>query len=224
MMLTPIINMQQVNVMRLETKVLKSITLNVSVGEFVYLIGKTGVGKSSFLKALYGELEVNGYKAEVAEYNLLNLKYKDVPKLRRNLGIVFQEINLLPDRNVFDNLSFVLKSINWNDAKKIENKILEVLYHVNLMDKVISMPYQLSGGEQQRIAIARALLNNPALIIADEPTGNLDPESADEIIVLLRKLNKEKQCTVLMATHDTRLLERYPSRVLVCENNTISSY
>lgn len=215
--------MQQVDVMRLNTKVLKNITLNVSVGEFVYLIGKTGMGKSSFLKALYGELEVEGYKAEVAEYNLLNLKYKDVPKLRRSLGIVFQEINLLPDRNVFDNLSFVLKSINWTDAKKIENKILEVLYHVNLMDKVDSMPYQLSGGEQQRIAIARALLNDPVLIIADEPTGNLDPESADEIITLLRKLNKEKQCTILMATHDTRLLDRYPSRVLVCENNTINN-
>lgn len=222
-MLTSIISMQQVDVMRLNTKVLKNITLNVSVGEFVYLIGKTGMGKSSFLKALYGELEVEGYKAEVAEYNLLNLKYKDVPKLRRSLGIVFQEINLLPDRNVFDNLSFVLKSINWTDAKKIENKILEVLYHVNLMDKVDSMPYQLSGGEQQRIAIARALLNDPVLIIADEPTGNLDPESADEIITLLRKLNKEKQCTILMATHDTRLLDRYPSRVLVCENNTINN-
>lgn len=222
-MLTSIISMQQVDVMRQKTKVLKNITLNVSVGEFVYLIGKTGVGKSSFLKALYGELEVEGYKAEVAEYNLLSLKYKDVPKLRRSLGIVFQEINLLPDRNVFDNLSFVLKSINWTDAKKIENKILEVLYHVNLMDKVDSMPYQLSGGEQQRIAIARALLNDPLLIIADEPTGNLDPESADEIINLLRKLNKEKQCTILMATHDTRLLDHYPSRVLVCENNTINN-
>lgn len=222
-MLTSIISMQQVDVMRQKTKVLKNITLNVSVGEFVYLIGKTGVGKSSFLKALYGELEVEGYKAEVAEYDLLSLKYKDVPKLRRSLGIVFQEINLLPDRNVFDNLSFVLKSINWTDAKKIENKILEVLYHVNLMDKVDSMPYQLSGGEQQRIAIARALLNDPVLIIADEPTGNLDPESADEIITLLRKLNKEKQCTILMATHDTRLLDRYPSRVLVCENNTINN-
>ncbi|HNA40252.1 MAG TPA: ATP-binding cassette domain-containing protein, partial [Chitinophagales bacterium] len=194
----------------------------VRKGDFVYLIGRTGSGKSSLLKTLYGDLEFEHGEADVCGYNLKTLKKSDIPYLRRRLGIVFQDFQLLSDRNVFDNLDFVLRAIGWKDANKIKTTIEESLEMVKLTDKLKKLPNQLSGGEQQRVVIARALLNHPELILADEPTGNLDPETTDEIMSLFYSIFKATQTPMVFATHNYQLIEQYPGIIYMCAYNSIS--
>jgi cell division transport system ATP-binding protein len=196
--------------------VLTDVNLEVNRGDFFYLIGSTGSGKSSLLKTLYGELPLTKGKGIVVDFNLRRLKPKQIPFLRRKLGIVFQDFQLLNDRSVFDNLKFVLKATGWRDKQKIQNQIDKVLSQVGMLEKMHRLPHQLSGGEQQRVAIARALLNDPELILADEPTGNLDPETSKDIMNLLINLNKKGQ-TVVMATHDYALIYQFPSTTYKCE-------
>jgi cell division transport system ATP-binding protein len=197
--------------------ILSDVNINISRSEFVYLIGKTGTGKSSLLKTLYGELPLKEGKANVAGFDLKDLTWKTVPFLRRNIGIVFQDFQLLTDRNVHDNLKFVLNATGWKDEKLIEDKIEDVLGKVGLKTKGFKFPYELSGGEQQRVDIARALLNSPKLILADEPTGNLDPETTEEIMNLLFQISKEFGTAIVMATHDYMVINKYPARVLKTE-------
>lgn len=204
-----------------DQQVLSSVNMEIREGEFIYLVGKTGSGKSSLLKALYGAVPITSGKGTVAGFSLDDLNRKSIPHLRRKLGIVFQEFNLLPDRSVFENLKFVLKATQWKEKKAIDLRIMNVLESVDLASKRDVMPHQLSGGEQQRVAIGRALLNNPQLIIADEPTGNLDPETSDDILLLLRRLVNEQKVTVLLATHDYRMLEHFPGRIIRCVNGMI---
>lgn len=194
--------------------ILGNVEFEVKKGEFVYLIGRTGSGKSSLLKTLYGNLPLKEGTGRVAGFDLNQLNWKTVPHLRRNLGIVFQDFQLLGDRNVHDNLEFVLKSTGWKDKTLIEEKIESVLNRVNLKAKGFKMIYEMSGGEQQRVDIARSLLNNPKLILADEPTGNLDPETADMIMKILIEICKDYNTSVVMATHDYSLLQKYPARVV----------
>ena len=189
-------------------------------GDFVYLIGKTGSGKSSFMKTLYGDLALTEGEGEIVEFNLKSLKENDIPYLRRKLGIVFQDFKLLPDRTVNNNFEFVLKATGWTDETKIKERIETVLSKVDMVTKGFKFPHELSGGEQQRIAIARALLNDPELILADEPTGNLDPQTSMEVMEVLREINKNGN-TILMATHDYALLLKYPSKTLKCDQNKI---
>lgn len=189
--------------------VLADVTVSIEKGEFVYLIGKTGTGKSSFMKTLYGDLPLQKGQGQIVGYDLATLKEKDIPFLRRKLGVVFQDFKLLNDRTVHNNLYFVLTATGWKDKREMENKISEVLAKVDMKTKAFKYPYQLSGGEQQRIAIARALLNDPELILADEPTGNLDPQTSVEVMEVLREINKNGN-TILMATHDYALLLKYP--------------
>jgi len=200
--------------------VLTGINLEVKRGDFFYLIGSTGSGKSSLLKTLYGELPLTKGKGNVVGYNLRKLKTKQIPYLRRKLGIVFQDFQLLNDRNVYDNLLFVLKATGWKGKIKMKNRIETVLNQVGMLEKVKSFPHQLSGGEQQRVSIARALLNNPELILADEPTGNLDPETSNEIMKVLKQLNEKGQ-TVIMATHDYALIYQFPSTTYKCESGKL---
>ncbi len=190
--------------------------MTISQGEFAYLIGKTGSGKSSLLKVLYGALPLKEGKGEVAGFDLLQLDRKKTPFLRRKLGVVFQDFNLLSDRNVDQNLRFVLSATGWKNEQDIRRRIEEVLAKVSLSDKLYSMPHELSGGEQQRVVIARALLNQPELIIADEPTGNLDPDTSDEILQLLRRLAQVNNTAILVATHDYRIIENFPARIIRC--------
>ncbi|NRB63443.1 MAG: ATP-binding cassette domain-containing protein [Saprospiraceae bacterium] len=204
-----------------DQQVLSSVNMEIREGEFIYLVGKTGSGKSSLLKALYGAVPITSGKGTVAGFSLDDLNRKSIPHLRRKLGIVFQEFNLLPDRSIFENLKFVLKATQWKEKKAIDLRIMNVLESVDLASKRDVMPHQLSGGEQQRVAIGRALLNNPQLIIADEPTGNLDPETSDDILLLLRRLVNEQKVTVLLATHDYRMLEHFPGRIIRCVNGMI---
>lgn len=201
--------------------VLQNVNFNVAPGEFIYLIGRTGSGKSSLLKTLYAALPLAAGKGMVADYDLHLLNRKTIPLLRRQLGMVFQDFNLLEDRNVEKNLDFVLRATNWSGKKKKQARIDEVLAMVDLVGKNKSMPHELSGGERQRVAIGRALLNNPRLIIADEPTGNLDPETGDDIMLLLRKLASEHNTAVLFATHDYRILENFPARIVRCHNGRV---
>ncbi|MBB6680274.1 ATP-binding cassette domain-containing protein [Aequorivita sp. 609] len=200
--------------------VLSDVTVSVDKGEFVYLIGKTGTGKSSFMKTLYGDLPLKEGQGDIVGYDLATLKEKDIPFLRRKLGVVFQDFKLLNDRTVNANLHFVLTATGWKDKAAMENRINEVLDKVGMKTKAFKYPYQLSGGEQQRIAIARALLNDPELILADEPTGNLDPQTSVEVMEVLREINKNGN-TILMATHDYALLLKYPSKTLKCDENQI---
>lgn len=200
--------------------VLSDVSVSVEKGEFVYLIGKTGTGKSSFMKTLYGDLPLQEGEGNIVGYDLATLKEKDIPFLRRKLGVVFQDFKLLNDRTVRDNLNFVLTATGWKDKPAMENKINEVLAKVDMKTKAFKYPYQLSGGEQQRVAIARALLNDPELILADEPTGNLDPQTSVEVMEVLREINKNGN-TILMATHDYALLLKYPSKTLKCDENQI---
>ncbi len=196
--------------------VLTQVNFEVKRGDFVYLIGSTGSGKSSLLKTLYGELPLENGTGTVVDFKLRQLKPKQIPYLRRRLGIVFQDFQLLNDRNIFENLKFVLKATGWKDRLKIKQQIEKVLTQVGMLGKINRLPHQLSGGEQQRIAIARALLNEPELILADEPTGNLDPETSKGIINLLKQLNEKGQ-TVIMATHDYALIYQYPSTTFKCD-------
>ncbi len=201
--------------------VLNGVSLQVAQGEFVYLIGKTGSGKSSLMKALYGDLRLDQGTGRVAGYDLNALKTKDIPYLRRKLGIVFQDFQLLTDRSVTDNLLFVMKATGWKDERAMHQKADDVLSKVGLQTKGFRMPHELSGGEQQRVSIARALLNDPELILADEPTGNLDPDTSDDIMQLLIRLNRELNTAVLMATHNYYIIEKFPARIIRCSNGTI---
>ncbi|MFM7021706.1 MAG: cell division ATP-binding protein FtsE [Flavobacteriales bacterium] len=215
-----LISINNVDVFQRDQKVLENISLSINEGEFVYFIGKTGSGKSSILKMLYAELELKEGEATILNFSLKKIKHKNVPLLRRQLGIVFQDFQLLNDRTIHDNLLFVLTATGWNDKKEIETRIKEVLWEVNLIDKDNKYPHQLSGGEQQRVSIARALLNRPKIILADEPTGNLDPETAEGILKLLFNINKEGT-TVVMATHDHNLIKNFPTRTIRFDNQKI---
>lgn len=194
--------------------ILQNINLNIGEGEFTYLIGKTGSGKSSLLKTLYAALPLEHGSGEVSGFDLRNITRRNVHELRRKLGIVFQDFNLLTDRNVQENLLFVLRATGWDDSAAMDKRVGEVLNEVGLASKRLSMPFELSGGEQQRIVIARALLNKPLLLLADEPTGNLDPETSDDILTLMRNLAKQHNTAVLCATHDYRILQNFPARII----------
>jgi cell division transport system ATP-binding protein len=200
--------------------ILSDVNLEVNQGEFIYVIGKTGSGKSSLLKTLYADLELREGAGHIVDFDLATLKEDDIPFLRRKIGIVFQDFKLLPDRTVKDNMLFVLKATGWTDTSEMLQKIDEVLDKVGMKDFTNKMPHQLSGGEQQRVAIARALLNDPELILADEPTGNLDPQTSAEVLEVLRKINANGK-TVLMSTHDYALLVKFPSKTLKCEDAKI---
>ena len=211
-----IVNLKDVAVFQKDSMVLNDITLEVKKGEFVYLIGKTGSGKSSLMKTLYADLPHLEGHGRIVGFNLKTLEEKDIPFLRRKLGIVFQDFKLLPDRNINRNLMFVLKATGWKDPAKMDAQIEDVLDKVGMKTKGFKFPHELSGGEQQRIAIARALLNDPELILADEPTGNLDPQTSVEVMKVLQEINKTGR-TILMATHDYALLLKYPSKTLKCD-------
>ncbi len=203
-----------------DSLILSDVNFTIDKGEFIYLVGKTGSGKSSLLQTMYADIPLKEGEASVVGYNLSKIKEKEVPYLRRKLGIVFQDFQLLTDRSVTENLFFVLKATGWKDKKKMEKRAIEVLDKVGLGTKGYKMPHQLSGGEQQRIAIARALLNDPDLILADEPTGNLDPETSKGLMELLMEISKSGR-SILMATHDYKLFEKFPSRTLKCENGKV---
>lgn len=220
MSLDSIIKLEKISIFQKHNLVLSNVNLNIDKGEFVYLVGKTGSGKSSLLKTLYGDLTLNEGSAMVAGFDLKKLKRKEIPFLRRKLGIVFQDFQLLTDRTVNDNLTFVLKATGWKNKDEMQKRIQEVLEKVNLATKGFKMPHELSGGEQQRIAIARALLNNPELILADEPTGNLDPETSEDIMKLLIDISKNGRA-VLIATHDIMMFQKFPSRTLKCESGKV---
>lgn len=216
-----VISLSNANIYQEEALILNGVDLSVKPGEFVYLIGKTGSGKSSLLKTLYADIPLTKGEGRINEFDLIKLKDKQIPLLRRGIGIVFQDFELLMDRSVFENLSFVLEATGWTDKKKIKSRIEEVLNQVGLKTKHYKMPHELSGGEQQRVVIARALLNDPPLILADEPTGNLDPDTSDIIMNLLFKINRELDTAVLMATHNYTIIEKYPSRIIKCVDGAL---
>ena len=220
-MAEPIVELRNVNVYQSNNLILENVNIVVNKAEFVYLVGKTGTGKSSLLKTMYGDLTMREGEGTVAGFNLRDMTWKKVPYLRRNLGVVFQDFQLLTDRNVVDNLKFVLKATGWKDEKLMNEKINDVLDKVGLKSKGFKMPFEMSGGEQQRVDIARALLNSPKLILADEPTGNLDPETADELMQLLFQISKEYGTTVIMATHDYRVVNKYPARTIRTEHGKV---
>ncbi len=220
-MAEPIIELSHVNIYQGNNLILQDVNLTVNKGEFVYLVGKTGTGKSSLLKTLYGELTLTEGEGTVAGFALRTLDWKKVPYLRRTLGVVFQDFQLLTDRNVNNNLKFVLKATGWTDEKLMDEKILDVLDKVGLKAKGFKMPFELSGGEQQRVDIARALLNSPKLILADEPTGNLDPETSDEIMNLLFLIPKAFHHTLVMATHDYIVVQKFPARTIKTERGKV---
>jgi cell division transport system ATP-binding protein len=216
-----LIDYKNVEIHRKEHVVLKDVTFKVSGGEMVYLVGKVGSGKSSLLKTMYADVPIKNGTAYVLEYDMNKIKRREVPYLRRRLGIVFQDFQLLTDRSVYSNLEFVLKSTGMTSASERDERIEHVLQEVGLTNKSYKMPHELSGGEQQRVVIARALLNNPDLILADEPTGNLDPETGEQIFNLLNSIAKNGT-SVLLATHNHSLIDRFPGRVLLCEDKHLS--
>ena len=214
------INYRNVEIRQQEMIVLEEVDLKIQPGEFVYLIGKVGSGKSSLLKTMYGELDIHSGDAEVLGYDMTHIRRKQIPALRKRIGIVFQDFQLLTDRNIRNNLDFVLKATGWNDKRHRQQRIAEVLEQVGMSTKGYKMPHELSGGEQQRIVIARAILNTPDIILADEPTGNLDPETGRQIVELLRNICAQGS-TVIMTTHNLQLLEEFPGKVFRCENHRI---
>ncbi|MDR0792997.1 MAG: ATP-binding cassette domain-containing protein [Chitinophagaceae bacterium] len=216
-----VVSVSNANIYQGNSLILQDVNFKVHKGEFVYLVGKTGTGKSSLLKTLYGELPLKEGEATVAGFDIKGMNWKKVPFLRRNLGMVFQDFNLLTDRNVYENLRFVLRATGWKDKQEIEEKINNVLEKVGLNSKSFKMPYEMSGGEQQRVDIARALLNSPQIILADEPTGNLDPDTSDEIMQLLRQISKDSGSAIIMATHDFIVINKYPSRMLCAERGKV---
>lgn len=215
-----ILKLEKASIFQRENLVLSEVNVAIKKGEFVYLIGKTGTGKSSFMKTLYGDLPLREGEGSIVGFDLKKLKDSQIPYLRRKLGVVFQDFKLLNDRNVSENLLFVLKATGWKDKSKMNERVDEVLTKVGMKTKNFKFPYQLSGGEQQRIAIARALLNNPELILADEPTGNLDPQTSVEVMEVLQQINQNGN-TILMATHDYAMLLKYPSKTLKCDGQKI---
>ncbi|MDE6643306.1 MAG: ATP-binding cassette domain-containing protein [Muribaculaceae bacterium] len=215
-----IITYNDVEILRNEVVVLRHVNLEIQSGEFVYLIGKVGSGKSSLMKSMYAEVPVAGGTAEVLDYDLNKIKRKEIPYLRRKIGIVFQDFQLLTDRSVYENLKFVLEATGWKSREEMDSRIDEVLKEVGMVTKAYKMPHELSGGEQQRIVIARALLNKPELILADEPTGNLDPATSEQIVESLHEISK-RGTTVVMATHNLQIVQRYPGRVVTCEDKQV---
>ncbi len=215
-----IVSFSDANIKQNGKTVLRDVSIDVPEGSFVFLIGRTGSGKSSLIKTIYGDLELAGGLGSVGEFDLTRLKSKQIPSLRRSLGVVFQDFKLLPDRNIYENLKFVLKATGWRDKNKINQRIDEVLKMVGITINKNKFPFELSGGEQQRIAIARALLNDPKLIIADEPTGNLDPQTSQDIMQLFKLLH-QKGMTLLMATHDYQMIVKFPGKIFKCEDGKV---
>ena len=216
-----IVTLDNATIINEKNVIFSSINFKVNTGEFIFLIGKTGTGKSSLLKVLYGDLTLENGKGSIVGFDLTELKDKEIPLLRRKIGVVFQDFKLLPDRTIFENLSFVLKATGWKEKSKIKVRVIEVLNLVNIPPETQKYPFELSGGEQQRVAIARALLNEPELIIADEPTGNLDPETSQEIMQLFRKLHSEG-ISVIMATHDYNMIVKFPGKIYQCDNGNLN--
>lgn len=217
---TPILQLKNASIYQGDSLVLSNVNVEINKGDFVYLIGKTGTGKSSFMKTLYGDLPLTEGEGHIVDFDLKTLKEKDIPYLRRKLGVVFQDFKLLPDSTVNENLLFVLRATGWKDKDEMNQRVETVLSKVDMKTKGFKFPHELSGGEQQRVAIARALLNNPELILADEPTGNLDPQTSIEVMEVLQEINKNGN-TILMATHDYALLLKYPSKTLKCDDNQV---
>ena len=215
-----IIKLQGVDVFQQKHLVLSSVDLHIDKGDFVWLIGQTGSGKSSLLKVIYGDISITSGEGHAGGYDLKNISQKDVPFLRRKLGIVFQDFQLLTDRSIEDNLRFVMRATGWTDKNLITERTLDVLEKVGLRSKVKKMPHELSGGEQQRVVIARALINDPEIILADEPTGNLDPDTSEEIVLLLKQIS-QSGTAVLIATHDYHIIRTFPSRIIKCENGKV---
>jgi len=214
--MNPIVFLKNVNISQNNTSILRNINLSVKKGEFIYFIGKTGVGKSSLLRVLYGDIKIEDGEAQILDFNLNKIKDKEIPFLRRKLGVVFQDFKLLPNKTIKQNLEFILRATEWVDSEKINSRIKEVLQKVNLDYVIDKYPFELSGGEQQRVAISRALLNNPEIILADEPTGNLDPATSSEIMSLIKEIN-ESGTTILIATHDYDIISKFPEKTIRIE-------
>jgi len=214
--MNPIVFLKNVNISQNNTSILRNINLSVKKGEFIYFIGKTGVGKSSLLRVLYGDIKIEDGEAQILDFNLNKIKDKEIPFLRRKLGVVFQDFKLLPNKTIKQNLEFILRATEWVDSEKINSRIKEVLQKVNLDYVIDKYPFELSGGEQQRVAISRALLNNPEIILADEPTGNLDPATSSEIMSLIKEIN-ESGTTILIATHDYDIISKFPEKTIRVE-------
>lgn len=218
---SPIITLNNVTISHQDGPLLSNIIFSLHQGEYVYLIGKSGAGKTSLLRTLYADKEIDTGTALVCGYDVTHIRKRDIPMLRRKVGIVFQSSRLLPDRNIYDNLYFVLRATGWKKKKEIDDRIMQTLEAVGVADKATSYPHRLSEGEQQRVGIARALINNPDLLLADEPTGNLDPLTSSEIMTLLTDINKEKGVSMIISTHDFMMIDKFPSRVACCENGTV---
>ncbi|MCV9386922.1 cell division ATP-binding protein FtsE [Reichenbachiella ulvae] len=216
----PVVEVSEANIYQEDHKVLSDINFRIEKGEFVFLVGRTGSGKSSLLKCLYADLPIASGAIDVAGYNLKKIKNKDIPFLRRKIGIIFQDFQLFPDRTVTENLTFVMRATGWKDRTKIKSRLAEVLMRVGLGAAADKMPHQLSGGEQQRVVIARALINEPVILFADEPTGNLDPEVSNGIFSLFKEINRSGTA-ILMATHNHKFIEDHPERILKCEEGKL---